>query len=290
MTGDSKVRVPISPIFPIFPIFPISSLSSCLWKAWVFFKRDLVTDLSYRLSFALEAIHIVITVAAYYFWASLLGSKKLDGYDSFPFIIVGLTVNAYMTTCFVCFAQAIRGSQLTGTLKAVLTTSTSPAEFLVFSSGYPFARATLDAIAYAFGGLVFGLSLAQGNVIAAALIFAASILAFSSIGLISATFTLLFKRGDPLLWLFGSSSWLLGGVMYPNSVLPSPLRHFAKLLPITHAVKGLRAAVLSRASVADILPEVGALTLFAIVGLPLSLAAFKIGLARAKIAGTLGHQ
>ena len=177
-----------------------------LWKAWVFFKRDLATDLSYRFSFALEAIHIVIAVAAFYFVATLLGEKKLDGYDSFPFILVGLTVNAYMTTCFVCFAQAIRGSQLTGTLKAVLTTSTSPTEFLVFSSGYPFVRATLDAIGYALGGLAFGLSLAHMNVIGTALIFVASILAFSSIGLISATFTLLFKRGDPLLWLFGSGS------------------------------------------------------------------------------------
>ena len=261
-----------------------------LWKAWVFFKRDLATDLSYRFSFALEAIHIVIAVAAFYFVATLLGEKKLDGYDSFPFILVGLTVNAYMTTCFVCFAQAIRGSQLTGTLKAVLTTSTSPTEFLVFSSGYPFVRATLDAIGYALGGLAFGLSLVHMNVIGTALIFVASILAFSSIGLISATFTLLFKRGDPLLWLFGSGSWLLGGVMYPNSVLPTALRGFAELLPITHALRGLRAVLLTGASVPDILPEVGALMLFAIVGLPVSLAAFEIGLQRAKIAGTLGHQ
>lgn len=267
-----------------------SSLSSLLWKAWVFFKRDFATDLSYRFSFALEAIHILIAIAAFFFLATLLGDKKLDGYDSFPFILVGLTVNAYMTTCLVCFSQAIRGSQLTGTLKAVLTTSTSPTEFLVCSSAYPFVRATLDAIGYVIGGLIFGLSLAQGNVVAAVLIVAVSILAFSSIGLISATFTLLFKRGDPLLWLFGSSSWLLGGVMYPNSVLPSALRCFAELLPITHALRGLRAALLTDASVADIFPEVGALALFAIVGLPVSLVTFKIGLQRAKIAGTLGHQ
>jgi ABC-2 type transport system permease protein len=261
-----------------------------VWKAWVFFKRDLVTDLSYRFSFAFEAIHILIAITAFYFLATVLGEKKLDGYESFPFILVGLTVNAYMTTCLVCFAQEIRGGQLTGTLKAVLTTSTSPTEFLVLSSVYPFARATLDVVAYALGGLAFGLSLAQGNVAAAALIFAASLLAFSSIGMISATFTLLFKRGDPLLWLFGSGSWLLGGVMYPNSVLPTALRSFAELLPITHALRGLRAALLTDASVADVLPEVGALMVFALVGLPLSLAVFTIGLQRAKIAGTLGHQ
>lgn len=260
------------------------------WKAWAFFKRDFVTDLSYKLSFALEAVHALIAVSTYFFLAGLIGERKLDGYDSFSFIMVGLTVNAYMTTCLVCFAQAIRGSQLTGTLKAILATPTSPAGLLLFSSAYPLARATLDGIVYTLGGLAFGLSLAQSNLAAAALVFVVSILAFSGIGMISATFTLLFKRGDPLVWLFGSASWLLGGVMFPIDVLPSWLQRLAGLLPITHALRGLRAALLTGASVADVLPELGALTLFAVLGLPVSFVAFKLGLERAKMTGTIGHQ
>lgn len=267
-----------------------SRLSSFFWRAWVFFKRDLVTDWSYRFSFALEAVHILITVAAFYFLATIVGQKELDGYASFPFILLGLGVNAYMTTCLVCFSQAVRGNQLTGTLKAVLTTSTSPTQFLVFSSGYPFARAMVDAALYVAGGLLFGLSLDRINVPAAALLFVTSVLAFSSIGLVSATFTLLFKRGDPLLWLFGSGSWLLGGVMYPNSVLPPFLRDAGELLPITHALRGLRAAVLTNASVVEVLPQVQALALFAAIGLPLSVIVFNLGLQRARVAGTLGHQ
>lgn len=261
-----------------------------LWKAWSFFKRDCRIDLSYRFSFALEAVHILLAIAAYYFLAAQLGANSLGGYPSFPFILVGLTVNAYMTTCFVCFAQEIRGGQLTGTLKAVLTTPTSPAEFLACSSAYPFARATLDVLLYAAGGLIFGSSFAAGNLAAAALLFAASILAFAGIGLMSATLTLLFKRGDPLLWLFGSGSWLLGGVLYPTSVLPGPLRGAAELLPITHALRGLRAALLANAAVADIVPQLVALLAFTVVALPLSLAAFHLALQRAKIAGTVGHQ
>ena len=269
---------------------PFDPLSSFAWKAWVFFKRDFVTDWSYRFSFALETIHILITVAAFYFLSGIVGTRELDGYASFPFILVGLGVNAYMTTCLVCFSQAVRGNQLTGTLKAVLTTATSPTQFLVFSSGYPFVRATLDAMIYVVGGLLFGLSFDRVNVGAAALLFVVSVLAFSAIGLVSATLTLVFKRGDPLLWLFGSGSWLLGGVMYPTAVLPPALRDISELLPITHALRGLRAAVLTNASVLDVLPHVEALALFAIVGLPLSVLAFDVGLQRARIAGTLGHQ
>jgi ABC-2 type transport system permease protein len=260
------------------------------WRARAFFKRDLLVDLSYKISFAFEAIHILITVAAFFFLAEQLGTDSLQGYESFAFILIGLAVNSYMTTCLVCFTQVVRDAQLTGTLKAVLVTPTSPAEFLVFSSLYPLARATLDAAIYGIGGLAFGLSLAHVNPVATIVVFVASLLAFSSIGLMSATFILIVKRGDPLLWLFGSGSWLLGGVMYPTDVLPAWLRQIAELLPITHALRGLRAALLRDATVATVLPEITALTLFAVVGLPVSFAVFNAGLRRARTIGTLGHQ
>jgi hypothetical protein len=90
------------------------------------------------------------------FLSQLLGDKQPDGYASFPFILVGMTVNAYMTTCLVCFSQTIRGSQLAGTLKAILATPTSPATFLMCSSTYPFVRASLDAVVYTTAGMLFG--------------------------------------------------------------------------------------------------------------------------------------
>jgi ABC-2 type transport system permease protein len=260
------------------------------WKAWAFFKRDLLVDLSYKLSFALEGIHILVTIAAFFFLAGLLDSSTLHGYDSFAFILIGLAVNTYMTTCLVCFTQVVRESQLSGTLKAVLVTPTSPAQFLAFSSLYPVARATVDALVYGAGGLTFGLSLAQVNPLPAILVFVASVLAFSSIGMISAAFIVIFKRGDPLLWLFGSGSWLLGGVMYPTNVLPHWLQPAAELLPITHALRGLRAALLGNASLASVFPDLAVLTAFAVVGLPASIVIFEFGLRRARITGSLAHQ
>ena len=186
----------------------------------VFFRRDLLTDLSYKLSFALQALHILLGIAAYYFLARLLGESTPDGYAPFPFLLVGMAVNGYMTTALVCFTQAVKGHQVTGTLKSVLATRTSPVTFIVLSSLYPFARGTVDGLIYLLGGGAFGLPLGQVNLPATLLLFGVSLLAFGSIGILSATFTLIFKRGDPLLWLFVSLSWLLGGVFYPREVLP----------------------------------------------------------------------
>ena len=260
-----------------------------LWKLGAFFRRDFTTDVSYRLSFVLEAVHAGMAVAAYYFLSQLIGPSLAVGYSSFAFLLVGMCVNAYMTTCFVCFSQAIRGSQSTGALKMVLATPTSPVTFLVCSSAYPLVRAGLDGALYLAAGLLLGLSVLV-NPVTTALVLVLSLLAFSSIGIAAATFVLIFKRGDPLLWLFGSASWLLGGVLYPTSVLPSQLQHISALLPVTHAVSAMRAALLEGAAPAQVSGELASLAIFTLIAAPMSMAIFAAGINHARQAGTLDHQ
>lgn len=259
-------------------------------KVLAFLKRDLTIDRTYKLSFALEVFHVTIAVAAFYFLAELVGDRRPAGYDSFPFILVGMAVNAYMTTCFVCFSQAIRTAQATGTLKAVLATPTSPAEFLVCSSTYPLLRASLDAVVYPLIGALFGLSVVHLNAGAAVLVLGLSLVAFASIGVLSATFTLVFKRGDPLLWLVGSVSYLVGGVLFPTTLLPSRLQQVADLLPITHAVSGMRAALVNGARPSAISGDLAALAAFSIVAAPLAFLTFSLGVAHVQRIGTLDHQ
>jgi ABC-2 type transport system permease protein len=259
------------------------------WKAWAFFKRDLLVDLSYKVTFAFQALDIMVGIGAFYFLARLMGAATFQRYQPFPFILIGVAVNAYMTTSMVCFAQAIKGNQPMGTLKAALATPTSPVAFVLLSSVYPFFRSAVEAGLYLLGGVLLGLPLARVNVPAVVVVFVLSVLAFSSIGILSATFTVVFKRGDPLLWLFGSLSWLLGGVFYPLDVLPRFLQYAAKLLPITHALEGMRAAMLGAASVADLFPQLVVLALFGLVGLPLSLLGFCLGVRWARVTGTLSH-
>jgi ABC-2 type transport system permease protein len=234
-------------------------------------------------------VDILVGIGSFYFLARVLGKAAFRGYEPFPFILVGMAVNGYMSTSLVCFGQAIRGNQPPGTLKAVLVTPTSPVAFVLFSSLYPFARAAFDALLYLLAGMMFGLSLGRVNFLAVLLIFLLSAAAFSSIGILSATFTLVFKRGDPLLWLFGGLSWLLGGVFYPLQVLPRFLQYAAQLLPITHALVGMRAALLHHASILELLPQIGVLGLFGLVGMPLSLLAFHLGVRWARVTGTLSH-
>ena len=82
---------------------------STIRKAVVFFRRDLVTDLSYKVSFALEAVDILLGIAAFFFFSRLIGDESPQGYDPFAFILVGIAVNGALSTSLGCFADGISG-------------------------------------------------------------------------------------------------------------------------------------------------------------------------------------
>jgi ABC-2 type transport system permease protein len=114
-----------------------------------------------------------------------------------------------------------------------------------------------------------------------------TIFAFSGIGILSASFTMVFKQGDPVNFLFGSVSSLLGGVLYPITVLPDWLRPVSYLIPLTYSLSAMRRAILLGEPLAALAADVLPLIFFGVVLLPLSFVAFRYSVKRAKIEGSL---
>src|SRR5262245_19804400 len=130
---------------------------------------------------------------------------------------------------------------------------------------------------------MFDFPVNQANWLGAAMVLAASVLAFAGLGVLSASYSLLFKRGNPVKWLFLGVAGLVSGVMYPVTVLPSFLQAVARLVPVTYSLQGMRSALLQQASVLSLWPNLRALLLFAVVLLPVSLAVFSFALRRTKV-------
>jgi ABC-2 type transport system permease protein len=145
-------------------------------------------------------------------------------------------------------------------------------------------------VAYLLLGLfLFGVSMSGANVPAAILILALTVITFGSIGIISASLIMVIKKGDPVGWIFTSLSWLLGGVIYPVSILPDWLQKFSYLLPITYSLEGMRLALLKGFSTTALLPHISVLAFFSTILLPISVGLFGYGVKRAKIDGSLTH-
>jgi ABC-2 type transport system permease protein len=264
--------------------------TSLLWdKARACLRRDLAIDLGSRWSLLFQALHLGFAVVSYYFLATQFAPAGAGRYPAFPFLLVGIAVQGYMTTILVTFAEVIQVHRREGTLKAVLVTRTSPALFVALSSLYPVCRTTADAAMYAAVGWLMGFSVAVGNVAGAALVFVASLAAFAGIGIALATLSLLSHRAGAAVAVVVSASWLLSGGLYPTAVLPPVLQRAGALLPATHATSAIRATLIDGAPTAAVLPQVGILLLFAAIMVPAGLAIFGMGIRRARVAGALGH-
>ncbi|MBW2647484.1 MAG: ABC transporter permease [Deltaproteobacteria bacterium] len=127
----------------------------------------------------------------------------------------------------------------------------------------------------------------MSNYLLASLVLFLTIIVFCAIGVLSASFIMVFKRGDPIYWIFGSASAIIGGIYFPISVLPPFLQKCAALLPITHALEAMRLLLLKGYSLKAILPQIKMLILFVVIIVPLSVLAFKYAVKRAKKEGSL---
>jgi len=264
-------------------------------KPFSFFRRDLLIAVSYRLSFVLQIGGIFISTVMFYFLSKLVGpgvSGQLQPYggDYFAFVLIGVAFADYLTVSMSSFTSQIRSAQVMGTLEALLVTPTPVSRILLFSSLYEFTFTTLHILVYLlFGAVLFGLKFQLGSLAALLLVMALTILAFMGLGLISAAFIIAFKQGNPLTMIIGTASGLLGGVLYPTTVLPQWLKPVAALLPITHSLEAIRQLLLKGASLADVYPSILALGAFVLVLFPAGLAAFGYALSYAKREGSLIH-
>jgi ABC-2 type transport system permease protein len=271
------------------------NLMPALRKIFAMFQRDLSTARSYRSAFLMDAFQSLFGVAVFYYLSRFIQSPQLSselpqGSTYFAFALVGFAFFDYLGVAINVFDQSIEDARQNGTLEYLLVTQTSLPVVLIGSMIYPFVLLALrTAIYLGWGVVLFGFPMSQANWLGAIIVLGASVLAFAGLGVLSAAYLLLFKRGNPAKWLFLSVAGLVSGVMYPTTSLPKALQLVAWLVPVTYSLTGMRAAVLGHATVAMLWPSIRALLLFAIVLLPLSFLVFSWALRRTKITGTLTH-
>ncbi len=256
---------------------------------WAFLARDFRLATSYRLDFLLSIGRALFPLLILYLPAELMGDvASTREYGGFlPFSVIGVgTMNFFMAS-YASFANALRNEQSMGTLEAVLMAPVSLSALVLASSSWGFLWSSASALAFIGGGaLLYDIPLPGSFGLALALI-AVTTAVFVSIGVFSASFTMVFKRGDPIGPLISATFFLLGGVIYPPQILPKWLFTLSELLPITHSVEALREVLLKGEPFAKVSHHLWVLVAYAAVLGPASLWAFGKAVRRATRDGTL---
>lgn len=262
-------------------------------KILAFLKRDYQKAISYKFSFFMQIFGIFLSVTTFFFLSKMLGDKPIPmlaqyGGNYFAFVIIGVAFNSYLGVAINSLAQNIREGQMMGTLEALLVTQTGLPTIIFASSLYSFLFTSLRVVLFLLiGALIFELDLSQANYGAAMVILIISIAAFSSFGILSASFIIVLKKGDPVARVFTSMSWLLGGVYYPIAILPAWLKAFSYCIPVTYSLEGMRLALLQGYSFQNLLPVILSLMLFTLIVMPLSIFSFQYAIKIAKRHGSL---
>lgn len=265
-----------------------------LRRIWAFIVRDWRLQLSYRMQFFIRALSILIMVTTLFFI-----SKIFAGYTDPRFAqwsnplaawLTGLAVLSYFMTGFSSLANAIRQEQVQGTLESVLMTPISVPTVIVASSAWDFVQATFFSSLYLlFGWLFFDVHY-QGNYLLALAFLLLTTVVLSCLGILSASFAMVFKRGDPFGIFLGAGSALFSGVFFPTQLISEyagALKYISWILPATHGLDGIRRVLIQGQGFAQVREPLITLLAFLAVLLPLSLWVFGRAVRRAKREGSL---
>ncbi|MDO8969929.1 MAG: ABC transporter permease [Saprospiraceae bacterium] len=264
-------------------------------KIFALVKKDFLVEASYKLAFLFNLFSVCASLLVYFFIDKLFSSTISDhlrpfevGY--FAYVLLSMAFFSYIGVGIGSFAVRIRQEQMQGTLESLLLTPTKTWVLLGGMALWNIIFATLDLCVYLILGVfLFGLDFSRVNVVSALAVLLLSIISFGSLGIFSASFILVFKRGNPVGWVLSTLEGLLGGVYFPVTVLPMGLQIAARCFPITYAVEAMQLAVYRGYSCKEIGPQLLALCLFCLGLVPLSILSFNRALKKARQQGSLSQ-
>ena len=273
----------------------MNSLKLLPRRIFAFVARDFRLFVSYRMQFFLRIISVLAVVTTLFFISKISAGftdpRFTQWRDPFATWLTGLAVLNYFMTGFSSLANSIRQEQMQGTLESVLLTPINLPTVIVASSAWDFLETTFFSFLYLFFGRVFFGVQFRGSFFLAVVFLLLTTVVLACLGILSASFAMVFKRGDPFGIFLGAGSALFSGVFFPTQLLREyagpKLGNISLLLPATHGLQGIRQVLLEGHGLSQVTQPLFILLGFLIVLLPFSLWVFGRAVRRAKREGSL---
>ncbi|WP_319477617.1 ABC transporter permease [Marispirochaeta aestuarii] len=263
-----------------------------LYKAWAFLKRDFLIASSYQLNFVLTSLNSLFILTLLYFIGGMIDSRSLGleqyGGDYFSFVLIGYGFYQYFQLALTSFSSAIQREQLTGCLESMLGTQTTPETSILLSSLYSLLSSLVHLVLiFIVGSLVFRVNLGKANFPLVLVTFLLTVLVFVSFGILSASFVLVLKKGDPVTWVITTLNFILGGAFFPLEQMPGWMMDLARFVPVTYALDALRQGLINGAGFTAVWRSLTSLAGIGLLLFPASLLIFNRAVRKARREGTL---
>ncbi|MBS7648096.1 MAG: ABC transporter permease [Candidatus Bathyarchaeia archaeon] len=274
-------------------------LASDITHIWAVFWANFKIFLSYRTWVIMETISTVASVAMYSFMGLQVDARRITsaGYGEvgwLSFALVGVATANYLWMCISRLSHSLQHEIREGTLEPVITSLINMRSYIIgqsirgfFVSGY----FMLGVLVVGVGVLKVPLIINLQTALSFIAIILLMVLSYAGVGIMAAGLILVYKKGDPLTFLFASVTEFLGGVLFPLKYLESfpVLYTLAWLMPYTYALDAARMILLNGATLLSpkVLTDVAVLIIYTIVFMPIGLRVFKWGVNRIRYEGTV---
>ncbi|MEM1998026.1 MAG: ABC transporter permease [Candidatus Bathyarchaeia archaeon] len=274
-------------------------VSSEIRHVWAVFWANFKIFLSYRTWVIMETISTVASVAMYSFMGLQVDSRRvaLAGYGEvgwISFALVGVATANYLWMCISRLSHSLQHEVREGTLEPIVASLINMRSYIIGQS----IRGFLVSGYFMLGVLIVGicvlkvpLTINLGTALSFLAIILLMVLSYAGIGIMAAGLILVYKKGDPLTFLFASVTEFLGGVLFPLKYLEvfPGLYAAATLMPYTYALDAARRILLNGATVLSpmVLWDVAILVAYSIIFIPLGLRVFRWGVNRIRYEGTV---
>ncbi|MET8091048.1 ABC transporter permease [Micromonospora sp. NPDC005220] len=256
------------------------SLDTC--AAYV--RIDLVEERMFPATTILRYAAVVFPVLLYFFQGSFLNAT-----DAFAFMLIGASVTAGFQDALTALTNRLQFAQERGTLETYLVEPVPWALIPIAMNIWRSVTGTvMAAFMIAFGSLL-GAQIEWRSIPLALLVFLVGIAACNAIGTLAASFIILFKRGEPVIMLYSLAAGVLGGTLFPISVLPDWIRWVSYLVPHSYVIAAERQLLMSDPPAEGLSPvmSLAILTGFSVIMFAIGLTVFDRSLRLARKLGIL---
>jgi ABC-2 type transport system permease protein len=252
------------------------------------------TAKSYRVSFVLSFVSLIVTIIPVYFVATALQPFMAsvianEGREYFGFVLLGTAVVAIIAPALSSFAAAVSGGLSSGFFEALMTTPTSLPSLFAGQTGYAFVWAFARVFLLMVAGISLGVDLHWARLPEALLILVITAAAYMGIGLVGAALVISIRTNAAIPQAVLLVSTVLGGVYFPASVLPPAVAPIAEWLPLTPGLRALRQTLLLGYPIGSVSGDLMRVAGLAVVAVAVGALSVRWALGYARRAGSLSQ-
>lgn len=213
-----------------------------------YIRIDLVEERMFPATTIMRYVAVAFPVFLYYFQGTFLNISD----QTFLMMIIGTAVIAGLQDALTGLTSRLNFAMERGTLETYLVEPVPwaliPVAMNIWRS---FTGAVLACVMVGIG-IVLGAPIEVSAIPLALVVLFLGILACNALGSFAAAFIVLFKRGEPVVALYGLAAGVLGGALFPIEVLPGYVRWLSYLVPHSYVINAERQLLMADPPATDL--------------------------------------